>query len=77
MCVQKTVLCASWGSGHELAYVTAKLWRELKRDIAAVASEITAGNSRKVQARDRHELGSRLRKDILKRLDAMRRDGLD
>lgn len=51
--------------------------RELKHEVAAVKGEITANISRKVLARDRHELGSRLHKDILKRLDAMRRDGLD
>ncbi|WP_371376737.1 NYN domain-containing protein [Sporomusa aerivorans] len=51
--------------------------RELRNDIKDVKREIAAGISRKVLARDRHELGSRLGKDILKRLDAMRRDGLD
>lgn len=51
--------------------------RELIKDVAAVKREIAAGLSTKVLARDRHELGSRLKKDILKRLDAMRRDGLD
>lgn len=51
--------------------------RELKNDVAAVKREIAAGLSAKVLARDRHELGNRLEKDILKRLDAMRRDGLD
>lgn len=51
--------------------------RELKKDVAGVKKEISSGISQKVLARDRHELGSRLGKDILKRLDAMRRDGLD
>ncbi len=51
--------------------------RELRHDVADTKREITAGISRKVLARDRHELGNRLGKDILKRLDAMRRDGLD
>lgn len=51
--------------------------RELKSDIAAVKKEIAAGLSQKIVARDRHEVGSRLEADILKRLDAMRRDGLD
>lgn len=51
--------------------------RELKNDITIVKRQITAEISRKVLSRDRHELSSRLGKDILKRLDAMRRDGLD
>lgn len=51
--------------------------RELKGDVASVRKEIKASISQKVLARDRHELGSRLGKDILKRLDEMRRDGLD
>lgn len=51
--------------------------RELKNDVAAVKKEIATTLSRKIVARDRHELGSRLGQDILKRLDAMRRDGLD
>ena len=51
--------------------------RELKNDVAAVKKEIAASLSTKVLARDRHELGSRLEEDIMKRLDAMRRDGLD
>ena len=51
--------------------------RELKNDVIAVKKEIATNLSRKVLARDRHELGNRLEKDILKRLDAMRRDGLD
>ncbi|MCP6657952.1 NYN domain-containing protein, partial [Klebsiella pneumoniae] len=48
--------------------------RELKNDIDAVKKEIAAGLSRKIVARDRHEVGSRLEADILKRLDAIRRD---
>ena len=51
--------------------------RELKNDVAAVKKEIAASLSTKVLARDRHELGSRLEEDIMKRLNAMRRDGLD
>ncbi|HWR44565.1 NYN domain-containing protein [Sporomusa sp.] len=51
--------------------------RELKNDVASTKKEIKANISQKVLARDRHELGNRLGKDILKRLDAMRRDGLD
>ena len=51
--------------------------RELRKNITDAKREIAADLSRKVLARDRHELGSRLGKDILKRLDAMRRDGLD
>lgn len=51
--------------------------RELRNDVASTKKEIKAAISQKVLARDRHELGSRLRQDILKRLDAMRRDGLD
>lgn len=51
--------------------------RELKNDFATVKKEIAAGLSRRIVARDRHELSSRLQEDIMKRLDAMRRDGLD
>jgi len=51
--------------------------RELKIDVARVKKEITANISERVLSRDRHELGSRLGKDVLKRLDAMRRDRLD
>lgn len=51
--------------------------RELRNDVASTQKEIKANISQKVLARDRHELGNRLGKDILKRLDAMRRDGLD
>jgi predicted RNA-binding protein with PIN domain len=51
--------------------------RELKNSVAAAKKEIADNLSRKVLARDRHELGSRLEKDIMQRLDIMRRDGLD
>ncbi|MDF2875631.1 MAG: yacP, partial [Sporomusa sp.] len=51
--------------------------RELKNDVASTKKEIKENISQRVLARDRHELGNRLGKDILKRLDAIRRDGLD
>lgn len=51
--------------------------RELRNEVKNAKREIAAGMSRKELARDRHELGSRLGKDIFKRLEAMRRDGLD
>ncbi len=51
--------------------------RELKNNVAIAKKEITDSLSHKVLARDRHELGSRLKKDIVQRLDVMRRDGLD
>lgn len=51
--------------------------RELKNNVSIAKREIADNLSRKVLARDRHELGSRLEKDIVQRLDIMRRDGLD
>ncbi|MDF2568878.1 MAG: yacP [Sporomusa sp.] len=51
--------------------------RELKNDVASTKKEIKDNSSQKVLARDRHELSSRLGKDIFKRLEEMRRDGLD
>ena len=51
--------------------------RELKNSVVAAKKEIADNLSRKVLARDRHELGNRLKEDIMQRLDSMRRDGLD
>ncbi|WP_425059788.1 putative protein YacP [Sporomusa carbonis] len=90
-CIEKMVYCLV--RQGERVYVVTSDWaeqmfvlgagafrisaRELKNDVASIKREIKTEISKRVLARDRHELGSRLGKDIFKRLDAMRRDGLD